>query len=148
MNRDVFAGAQESANCIRLDFFGTQRDHIEQTLRLRTIVLKIPLARKHHDADVLLEVPQLRSVKREIVPTGNRRLELVIKERVRVAVVLSDPRKEQALLVISGITMEGRITIHDGVGDPDAFRLKAPIRQGELQHLVRCGEVGAEHLAS
>ena len=148
VNRDVFAGAQESANCIRLDFFGAQRDHIEQTLRLRTIVLEIPLARKHHDADVLLEVPHLRSVKREIVPTGNRRLELVIKERVRTTVVLSDPRKEQALFVFSYQTMEGRVAIHDGISDPDAFRLKAPLRQGELQHLVRRGEVRAEHLAS
>ena len=94
-------------------------------LRLWTVIRIIILTRKNHQAHVFLEFTQLHSIKGEVVPTLNRRLEIVIKQGLTVSVVRPGPGEKNAFLIWPSVNVVGLVAVLDFVGHPNPLRGKA-----------------------
>ena len=143
---NVLPGAQEYSDGVGLQFPVAQRDHLEQPLGLRTIIRIVILSRKDLDTNVLREVSQLHRIISQFVPSFGGWIEVVVEERVTVAVVCPCPGEENAFLVFPGVDIVGLVTVLDLVGHPDPLLRKTFFRQSKFEHFIGHREVGNEHL--
>ena len=79
MHRDILARLEEHANCLRFDFMIPHRNNTQKSLRLRTIVGVVILARVNLNTDVFLERADFRGIKRQLIPARNWWIEVVVK---------------------------------------------------------------------
>ena len=91
VHRHTFTWLEVGADSVGFHLLVRQRDHTDESLRLRTVVSVVILTRMHLQTDVFLEIRHLGRIEGELIPTRNRRVESIVEKRVAVAIVRPGP---------------------------------------------------------
>src|SRR6056297_2841522 len=100
------------------------------------------------NADVFLEVTNLRSIERQVVPARNRRIEVVIEERIAVAVILSCPGEQNPLFMIANVEFVYLVAVLQFVRYPRLFVHKPCRWKRRVEHRVGDSEVTPQHFTA
>ena len=100
------------------------------------------------NADVFLEFTNLRCLEREVVPARNRRIKIVIEERIAVTVIRSCPREQNALFIIAKQDFVSLVAVLQFVRHPSLFIRKPLRRKRRVEHRVGDSEVTPQHFTA
>ena len=123
----------------------TQRNYVQQSLRLRAVIGIIIFARKHHQTHVLWKSSQLLGVKGQLIPALLRRLKIIVEKGVTIAVVRARPGEENALFIRPRVNVVALMTILELARNPHPLQLEPFRRQCKLQQVIHRREIGREH---